>query len=84
MAQGFCIIGDNSVEIQDFGPHRIWTLSAIIPPNKDNTEIALLNGSFADYLDICCNAIPTVQFYPYEMQIFSLGERTTLYVAIFN
>ncbi len=77
--------GDDTL-VQDFGYHRVYTLSAKVPPSMEAINPALLFALLRLYISNH-NALATaVQFHPYNTELYECpcGCGTFLYVSIYH
>lgn len=76
----------DSMEIRDYGPHRVWTVQAKLPPEMDTIDQSVVFKALAEYLDKH-NALPTaVRFNAYGLEVYSCycGCGTFLYTSIYQ
>ena len=79
--------GEDTLEIRDYGPHRVFTQQAIVPPETANA----INGvnvlaNLEVYIDHH-NALPTaIRFFPYSVYAYTCpcGCGTYLCVSIYH
>lgn len=73
--------------VRDYGPHRVWTIQAKVPPEQvDTLDLDTLDKSFREYIS-AHNAAPTaVKFEPYGMEVYvcPCGCGTFLYTSIYQ
>lgn len=80
-------MGEDTLETQDYGPHRIFTYQVRVPDSLasaiDGKDVLDKLVSFLDYH----NAIPTsVQLYPYNVEVYicPCGCGTLLYISVYH
>lgn len=77
--------GKDTLEIRDFGPHRVWTQQARVPDSMaDSIDRDDVLSRLIDYMEHR-NALPAaVKFQPYNVEAYicPCGCGTFLYVSI--
>lgn len=79
---GFKLSGD--YEIMDYGPHRVWTVSACCEGQILAEDFWML---LTDYLHNSNQLYPAFcQFQPYEVNVYpdAVGGTSNIYVSIYN
>lgn len=78
-------VGGDTLEILDFGPHRVFTQQARVPDSMVNTiDPGDVLAQLVDYIDHH-NVLPTaVKFEPYDAEVYvcPCGCGTFLYVSV--
>lgn len=79
--------GEDTLEIRDYGPHRVYTQQARVPDSMaDTIDAAAVFAQLRIFL-LYHNAVPTaVRFYPYisETYVCPCGCGTFLYVSVYH
>lgn len=77
--------GEDTLEILDFGPHRVWTQQARVPDSmSDNISREVVLAQLVDYIDHH-NAQPTAdKFEPHDVALYKcpLGSGNYIYVSV--
>jgi len=80
-------MGEDTLEIRDNGPHRVYTQQARVPDSMaDTIDVALVSAQLRIYI-LNHNAIPTaIPFYANIAELYRCpcGCGTFLYVSIFH
>lgn len=82
LGHGFILTGD--YEVRDYGPHRIWTVSARWEGKISAEDFRLLLTDYLyDYNQPCTTFY---QFQPYEVNVYpdAVGGTSIIYVSIYN
>ncbi len=80
-------LGEDTMEIRDYGPHRVYTQQSRVPDGlADTIDPADVLENLTVYLDHH-NALPTAtKFFPYNVEAYicPCGCGTFLYVSIYH
>ena len=76
----------DAMDVTDYGPHRIWTVAAHVPPTLDTPGFYdQLSCSLWEYVEHYNQFPGGVHFQPYELDAYSHEDGTaTAYVSIWQ
>lgn len=75
----------NPLCIRDYGPHRVYTIQAEVPSDYvGEFDRDRLRADFEAYLEMVNQALVTVRFLPYDVEVYSCFCHcgTFLYVSL--
>ena len=79
--------GEDTLEVLDYGPHRVYTQQARVPDElADSIDPAETLDKLVSYLDRHNDLPAAVRFYPYNAKVYicPCGCGTYLYVSIYH
>lgn len=79
--------GGDSMEVKDYGPHRVWTIQAKVPPEiADTIDQGEVFKALVEYLARHNAIVTAVPFNAYNVEIYvcPCGCGTFLYSSIYQ
>ncbi len=74
---------EQGCEIRDYGPNRIWTISAKLPPvNKNISEEKVLDLLY-DYTNLCRLFPDIIDVSPLSVKLYKDQADAHIYVSVF-
>ena len=77
----------DAMDVTDYGPHRIWTVAAHVPPASDSRGFYMqLSCALWEYVEHYNSLRGSVHFQPYEFEEYPNGNGipAIVYVSIYQ